>query len=158
MSDVSNTFKEKLFECDKHVQKIQIAKQYLNEIMPFSVEGYAQISDIHASFVDQLIFRFSKLQDTIGESLFPAILILAQEYVKSKTFIDILNRIEELEIVTKDQWLELREVRNEISHEYSFNVDDVVVGINDIFNRSVDLIKIYKRIKDFCKINFSIVV
>ena len=76
MSDVSYTFKEKIFECDKPVQKIQIAKQYLNEVMPFSVESYAQISDIHASFVDQLIFRFSKLQDTIGESLFPAILIL----------------------------------------------------------------------------------
>ena len=158
MSNVSNTFKEKIFECDKHVQKIQTAKQYLNEIMPFSVKSYAQISDIHASFVDQLIFRFSKLQDTIGESLFPAILVLAKEPVKSKTFIDILNRIEELEIVTKYQWLELREVRNEISHEYSFNVDDVVVGINDIFNRSVDLMKIYHKIKVFCSERFNLVL
>ena len=158
MSNVSNTFKEKIFECDKHVQKIQTAKQYLNDIMPFSVEGYAQISDIHASFVDQLIFRFSKLQDTIGESLFPAILILAKEPVKSKTFIDVLNRLEELEIVTKNQWLELREVRNEISHEYSFNVDDVVVGINDIFNRSVDLMKIYHKIKYFCSERFNLVL
>lgn len=85
-------------------------------------------------------------------------MILAKEQVKSKTFIDVLNRLEELEIVTKDQWLELREIRNEISHEYSFNVDDVVVGINDIFNRSVDLMKIYHKIKGFCGERFNLVL
>ena len=39
-----------------------------------------------------------------------------------------------------------------------FNVGDVVVGINDIFNRSVDLIKIYHKIKDFCSERFNLVL
>ena len=58
----------------------------------------------------------------MGGRIFPAILSLAQEDVKKKTFIDILNRLEELEVLDKNQWLNLREARNEIAHEYSFNV------------------------------------
>jgi len=37
------------------------------------------------------------------------------------TFLDILNRLEGLEIINKNRWLNLREVRNEIAYEYSFN-------------------------------------
>lgn len=39
-----------------------------------------------------------------------------------------------------------------------FNVDDVVVGINDIFKRSVDLMKIYHKIKGFCSERFNLVL
>jgi len=54
---------------------------------------------------------------------------------KKKTFIDILNRLEELEIADKAEWLKLREIRNDIAHEYSFNKDEVVE-----FNESHDTI------------------
>jgi hypothetical protein len=117
--------------------------------MPLSVEGYKDFNDIHASFADQLVFRFSKLQDSVGEKILPAVLIISKENVKNKTFIDILNRLEELELIDKNQWLKLREVRNSIAHEYSFNTYDVVSSIVDIYNNSDELIDIYKKIKKF---------
>ncbi len=112
MTDILNIFKEKIYECDRHVEKINSSKKHLSSIMPLSIEKYPKLSDIEISFIDQLIFRFSKLQDTLGEKIFPSILILSQENVKRKTFIDILNRLEELEVVDKDKWLRLREIRN----------------------------------------------
>lgn len=153
-ADIENTFKEKFYECDKHVEKITVAKKHLSSIMPLSVEGYLDLNDVDMSFVDQLIFRFSKLQDTMGEKIFPSILILSQEDVKKKTFIDILNRLEELEIIDKVRWMSLRETRNEIAHEYSFNTQEVVDGINDIFVASDELIDIYKIVEKFCKQKF----
>lgn len=60
-------------------------------------------------------------------------MILSGEKVKKKTFIDILNRIEELGIVDKIKWLQLRESIKEIAHEYSSNADEVVHAINRIF-------------------------
>jgi len=150
-SDVKDTFREKLLECDKHVEKIQIAKKHLNSVMPLDVNLYLMLDDVTSSFIDQLIFRFSKLQDTIGESLFPSILVLSGENVKKKTFIDILNRMEELELIDKKQWQRLREIRNEIAHEYSFNTDEVVDGILDVYNVSNELIKIYQDTKIFCE-------
>ncbi len=152
--DVIQIFKEKLHECDRHVEKILISKTHLSAIMPLSVESYLNLDDIQMSFIDQLIFRFSKLQDTLGEKIFPFILILSKEEVKKKTFIDILNRLEELEIVDKTQWLQLREIRNEIAHEYSFNTHEVVNSIVSIYQVSEQLLTIYETASDFCKQRF----
>ena len=152
----NNSIKEKFYECDKHIEKITNAKKYLKNTMPLSIKAYQNLDDIQISFIDQLIFRFSKLQDTISEKILPYIIILSQEDVKKKTFIDILNRLEELEIIDKTQWLSLREIRNEIAHEYSFNTIEVVESIIDIYNHSDELLDIYKTIRQFCLIKFNI--
>ncbi|WP_440993291.1 hypothetical protein [Cysteiniphilum litorale] len=41
------------------------------------------------------------------------------------------------------QWLNLREARSEIVHEYSFNIAEVVDSINLIYHRSDVLAEIY---------------
>ena len=148
---------EKFYECDKHEEKIRIAQKNLSILMPLSYKKYCSLNDVEISFIDQLIFRFSKLQDSIGEKIFPGILILSGEETKKKTFIDILNRIEELEIVDKEKWLQLRESRNEIAHEYSFNSDEVVTAINIIFTAADDLINIYHSAKNFCLSKFPFI-
>jgi hypothetical protein len=142
-----DSFAKKLYECDRHVEKLLNAKEYLKNIMPLTLESYLQIDKIQSSFIDQLNFRFTKLQDTIGESVLKGILIKSKEDVEKMTFLDILNRLEKLDILDKNRWLALREVRNEIAHEYSFNQDEVVDNINLIYDRSEELMKIYKQIK-----------
>jgi len=71
---------------------------------------------------------------------------LSKEDVKKMTFIDILNRLEGLEIIGKNIWLNLWEVRNEIAYEYSFNQNKVVDNINLIYKKSDELIAIYKKL------------
>jgi len=149
MRDFDEIFKEKLYECDKHCQKIEDSKEYLKDFMPFELESYLKIDNITSSFIDQLIFRFSKLQDTIGESILKSILILEKENVKKMTFLDILNRFEELELIDKSAWLRLREIRNEIAHEYSFNQLEVVDNINLIYSASDELVDIYQKIREY---------
>lgn len=144
-----DAFSEKLYECNKHVEKLNDAKDYLKSIMPLSVEEYLKIDKIQSSFIDQLNFRFSKLQDTIGESILKGILIKSKENVEKMTFLDILNRLEKLDILDKNIWLELREVRNEIAHEYSFNQDEVVDNINLIYNKIDELISVYQELLKF---------
>lgn len=156
MKDIRQTFQEKIFECNKHAQKIEVAQKHLSPFMPLSVECYQNLSEIDTSFIDQLIYRFSKLQDTLGEKIFPSILILTHEDVKKKTFIDILNRLEELEVVTKNEWLKLREMRNEIAHEYSFNTEEVVDSIVIIYTISSQLLYIYRKTVAFCDEKFGI--
>ncbi len=149
--DIETSFKEKLYECKKHVEKITVSRKYLSKYMPMTVETYSNLNDIDMSFIDQLIFRYSKLQDTLGEKIFPSILILSKEDVKRKTFIDILNRLEELEIVDKNEWLKLREIRNEIAHEYSFNTAEVVESIVNVYNVCKDLVRINDEVNGFCQ-------
>ncbi len=155
MKDIRQTFLEKLHECDQHKKRLQSAKERLKTIMPLDVEKYEKLDDIFISIVDQLIFRFSKLQDTMGDKVFSAILELNGEEVKKMTFIDRLNRLEELELLRKDKWMSLRKERNEIAHEYSFNQDEVVDSINLIYKRVDDILAIYDDIYKYCLKKFE---
>jgi hypothetical protein len=151
MKDITDTLEKKLYECDKHVQKLHDAKEFLADIMPLSLENYLKIDKIQSSFIDQLNFRFSKLQDSVGESIIKSLLILSKEPIEKMTFLDMLNRLDKLEILEKDRWLELREVRNEIAHEYSFNQQEVVDNINMIYEKTDELIMIYKKLYKYIK-------
>ena len=153
--DVLATFKEKLFECNKHIEKMQNASEYLQPILPLTIAKYNSLDKIESSFIDQFIFRFAKLQDTLGGSIFKYILIMANEEVKKMTFLDILNRLEELEIIDKIEWIKLRELRNEIAHEYSFNQSEIVEAINQIYKNSNLLIKVNQSICDFVALKYD---
>lgn len=154
-SYIEQSFNDQIYECRKHIKKITIAKQHLSTYMPLTAECYSNLNDIDMSFVDQLIFRFSKLQDTLGEKIFPSVLTLSEEDVKRKTFIDILNRLEELDIIKKNEWLKLRETRNEIAHEYSLNTEELVESITNVFNACNDVIKKFDDVYRFCQEKFT---
>ncbi len=80
------------------------------------------------SFFDQLIYRYMKLQDTMGEKLFPVALKLLGEDFSAKPFVDVLNRLERLCLISsREEWLVWRELRNDLSHE-------ITVGAKGLYN------------------------
>ena len=68
--------------------------------------------------VDQVLFRFIKLQDVMGERLVPATLDALAEPCETLSMRDRLNRLEKLGFVDVDVWLAWRDVRNRLAHEY----------------------------------------
>ena len=147
--------KEYLTQCDIHLKRINYAYNKMKDFMPLNYANYELLGDEEIEHIDQLIFRYSKLQDTIGAKLFPKILKLLGEDIKPMSFIDRLNRLEELGFVNKDEWMYLREIRNSVAHEYFTNVYLIVDSINELYN-SVDKIKdIYENIKNKLKEKFE---
>lgn len=156
-----NEYEEKLtlvlYECDQHVKMIKHAFDKTEKYLPLNEEVYQAFSADQISYIDQFLFRFSKLQDTMGEKLFPTMLYLLGEDYNNKPFIDLLNRLEKLEILSKEMWLDLRKIRNEVAHEYSFNQDELLDSLNDIFSVKDTLLDTYKFIHNYCieKIQFT---
>lgn len=72
----------------------------------------------HVRLVDQLLFRFIKLQDAVGERLVPATLAALDEPYEDWAMRDRLNRLEKLGYLDVDDWLAWREVRNGLAHDY----------------------------------------
>jgi hypothetical protein len=67
---------------------------------------------------DQILFRFTKLQDALGERLVPATLQQLAESFEEWPMRDRLERLEKLGYLAVDDWLRWRELRNRLAHEY----------------------------------------
>ena len=99
--------------------------------------------------VNSFLFNFSKLQDKIGAKLFKKALYELKEIDGfSIAMIDVLNRLEKLEIVEDaNAWDNLREIRNILAHEYPLDIDERVENIELALGGYRELKKIYLRLK-----------
>ncbi len=106
-----------LWEADRHVETLTEA---LAEWDRFPVGGWDALEADRGRvrLVDQLLFRFLKLQDAVGERLVPATLAVLGEPFEDWAMRDRLNRLEKLGYLDVDNWLAWREVRNRLAHEY----------------------------------------
>ena len=110
-----------IHEVQTHLQRMQQAFSALELLhtFPLSTTAFETIltTPSQLSYADQIIYRFSKAQDTLGGKLFKAYLEYQGENT-DKPFLDILSALEKINILSIDAWFELREIRNEIAHEY----------------------------------------
>ena len=115
--------------------------------MPLTTEKYSRFTENEIEIIDLFIFRFIKLQDTIGGRLFKQILEANDIDTDTLSNIDIVNSIEKYEIIgNKDEWVELREIRNFFTHEYpDENVDLLINQLNTAFNKTEKLFTIYNN-------------
>ena len=108
-----------LRECQLHAGVLREARDELGDAH-FDAETVVHITTEQRRLLDQLAYRFSKLQDNMGMRLFPALLDWTEEPLpESATFAEKLQRLERLgALESVERWRELRETRNQLAHEY----------------------------------------
>ncbi|MCK5915064.1 MAG: hypothetical protein KAG92_02910 [Deltaproteobacteria bacterium] len=108
-----------LKECRQHRRRLHVAWEEAVTFPPLEEDSTEELSDEQVRTLDQLLYRFGKLQDAIGTRLLPAMLQLVQEWQDNEPFLDKLNRAEKLRMLPSvEQWQLLRELRNQTTHEY----------------------------------------
>jgi len=60
---------------------------------------YAALTKQEVQALDRYLFRFFKLQDTMGDKLFQFIVAQYQQSTEQLAFIDLLNKLEKLEYI-----------------------------------------------------------
>ena len=86
-------------------------------------------SDEHSEMLDAFVSRYGRLQDTLGDKLLPAMLRAGLE--KAGSQLDNLLRAEKLGWIESTQvWIELRELRNRLVHEYMESADDLLDALH----------------------------
>ncbi len=157
---MTNEKRDKLNEavllCTIHSERMSFAWEKIKTHFPLDKGKYIRLKPEEWSFFDQLIFRFSKMQDSMGGKLFPAILENLGEEVKGLPFIDRLAKLEELNIISDaDQWMLLRETRNMVTHEYPFITDEVIQGLNLLSKHYLLITEIWEQTESFIKSRFK---
>ena len=142
MKDIYKIIKE----VDKHKERLEYT---INKIKSWeSVEEKTLDDPDKVEVLDSLIFRFTKMQDSIGQKLFPAVLQQIGEEYRNMPFIDILNRLEQLEFIESASiWKKIREARNILTHTYPWETELIIEGLKETVGLSEELMSIYGRIK-----------
>jgi len=141
-------------ECRIHEKRILHAREQCAELIPLNAESYANLSEDKIEHIDQLVYRFGKLQDAIGAKLFLRIVETLQEGTERLTFIDKLNILEKAGVINSArQWRILREIRNQLAHDYEDDPEEGSKYLNDLFYSADTLIKINRQVLEFVEKN-----
>ncbi len=147
---MNDTYFAMLQNCKRHADRLHWAKTTLTPKFPLTETSMQQLSDTEIAILDQFTTRFAKLQDAMGAKLFPAVLELTKEPGNLAAFLDKLNRLEKIGgIPSATQWLMLREMRNEFSHNYPDNPVLQAAMLNRAFLLADELLAILIHVEKF---------
>jgi predicted nucleotidyltransferase len=140
-----------LKECDKHLQRINEAYSDMSTFMPLTAAKYENLSKDDVQAIDQYLFRFSKLQDSMGEKLFRVLLGRFEENADKISFLDVVNKLEKYAAMDiTNEWHDLRQIRNQLAHEYEDDAIEMANIINLIYAKKEAIESIYLALKAKC--------
>ncbi len=91
-----------------------------------------------ASDLEAFSGRFSRLQDTVGDKLLPAWLLASGEKIKTVT--ENLMTAEKFNLLdSAEEWLAIRQLRNQMVHEYIESIEVLTDAINRAYESQVQL-------------------
>lgn len=141
-----------LTACDLNLSRLQLAMKKISTWMPATPSKLAHLSDDMIGFLDLFSTRFSKLQDLMGNKLFPLILTITKDPGNYPAFIDLVKRLEKIGALSSAaQWFRLREIRNAFTHDYPEESEQRAHAINEAYQHAEELITIYKNLSEFVK-------
>ncbi|RQW28153.1 hypothetical protein EHS17_07250 [Rhodobacteraceae bacterium CH30] len=132
-----------LAEAHSHLSALQEALADWQLAQP--VTGLAQIDGDKAlkRLSDQLLFRFIKLQDALGMRLIPATLAVLAEPFEAWPMQDRLNRLEKLGYLSSNQWLQWRDIRNRLAHEYPDDIEGRWANLQQAIQAAGEMVQCY---------------
>ena len=136
-----------LNECDLHLLALREAMARCPQ--PLTEDHFATRNPALVAALDQFAYRFTKLQDVISVQVFRRFALeVLHEPVESLPIIDILNLLERYGYLSSAmRWQEIREVRNQITHEYRLDPGELIITLEIAFGMVSEMSKILDQIK-----------
>ena len=130
-----------------HRQKIERAKELLKGLFPTDVTSFQAFSQQEIEHIDQFIYRFTKMQDSLGLRLIPGIYAWLENDTSPKPFLDILNRLEKLGIIDSvDNWQFFRNLRNNLAHDYPESLVQTVETLSLLYDEIDKFLQIFQEL------------
>jgi hypothetical protein len=139
-----------LTECGHHAAILRKARAELGDIR-FVAESVEDLPSDTIKLMDQSAYRFGKLQDTLGVRVLPGILDLSEEpFPEGTPFAQKLQRLERLNVIPSvEQWRTLRELRNQLAHEYVDAPALKAAALNRFLDGINGLLQIWHQVSDY---------
>jgi len=133
---LQNKLDEKFKITRKHLEILKGAFTRLHEtfgsILDRQVVERVQEDEHFLPYLDQIAYRFTKLQEELGKTV-RLFLMLKGEEAESLPMIDLINLAEKRGLsISAEKWWELRRLRNVLVHEYPDETEEVAWALHSI--------------------------
>ncbi|MEF8823362.1 MAG: hypothetical protein V5B78_04485 [Desulfohalobiaceae bacterium] len=151
MDEIQSKIDSAIRENDIHLQRLDRAKRLLAEFFPLTEGTFQSLTEEQIEHIDQFVYRFTKLQDSMGTRLLPAVYSWLEADSRPVPFLDILSRLEQLRLIEDaSQWQFFRNLRNNLAHDYPESVQQTVETLNLLFQHLQELESMYSGIREAC--------
>jgi len=119
---------KQLKKVQSHYRALKEYHEYIDSSnFDFSIDEFEILNIEGKAVLEAYLKRFSSLQDYLGAKVFKGLLdISGISYTKMS---EVLTLIEKEEIVSLDKWIEFRNIRNDLEHDYP---DKLQEALNDL--------------------------
>ena len=153
MNELYGKMNSAVFEQERNFIHLYHALEKLAPYLPI-VDEHLDDKDV-VEHIDQLIFRFTKIQDGIGRRLIPLIIEAIEADTSEMTFIDKLNRLEKFGLMEPGEWNIYRKIRNDLTHSYPEEKETLLEAINEAVAIVQRLDETYQKMRRFCQEKLS---
>ncbi len=137
MQNNKEILKKRLLRLEKHYIALKEYKALINDIIkekniydPFI---FNTLKPQQRAILDAYLKRFSSIQDFLGSKIFSLLLEVAG--ITSNKMSEVLYYIEKEQIIDSlENWIELREIRNELEHDYPEELNEALKDLEYCIN------------------------
>jgi hypothetical protein len=120
-------------------------KDILYDVFVFNV-----LKPQEKAILDAYLKRFASMQDFLGGKIFP--LLVEISGIGSKKMTEILYMMEKETIIDSlESWIELREIRNELEHDYPEELQDALKDLKFCIDHFEKIENYYTNSLNFAK-------
>ncbi len=128
-NDKKLILKKRFEKLSKHYEALKDYKLLIDKILLtkniYEQFTFNSLKSEEKAILDAYLKRFSSIQDFLGAKIFSLLLDIAG--INSSKMSEVLNNIEKEEIIDSlENWIELREVRNELEHDYPEELEEAL--------------------------------
>jgi len=154
MNNKQEILKKRFEKLEKHYLALKAYKELIDKLVDkadiYTPTNFNALKIEDKAILDAYLKRFSSVQDFLGAKIFSPLLDIAG--INSGKMSEVLFVIEKEGIIDSlDHWIELREVRNELEHDYPDNLEAALQDLKFCINSFASLENYYVNSLNFAQ-------
>ena len=142
--------KNQLKKVEAHYKAL---KEYYKAIkdmdFDFTISSFENLQTPQKALLEAYLKRFASLQDYLGAKVFKSLLDMAGiSYTKIS---EVLTIIEKEQIINLDRWIEFRNIRNELEHDYPDEIEEALSDLKYCIDSFDYMQSVVKKVFEFAR-------
>ncbi len=139
---------KQLQKTKRHYEALKEYREFIDEMgFDFSIDGFERLDTPQRAVLEAYLKRFSALQDYLGAKVFRGLLDIAG--VSYSKMSEVITLIEKEEIIELDIWIEFRNIRNELEHDYPDELEEALEDLKICVDSFGYMQGVVKRVFEF---------